>query len=88
MTLVVMGEGTTIRAGVVYALYREEDKNRKMIFIQTRDTDSVEKALQILLEMTMVMINKTWTSNFFVATGHESKVMEGHGIYYEPTQRR
>ncbi|KAK5703097.1 hypothetical protein LTR97_004046 [Elasticomyces elasticus] len=86
MFVIVMGEGTTMSACVVRNGYdfREQpiDDARRRIFLRSIDTTSADKALEKLLEMTMVMLNKSWKGSL-LTTG-EQKVMSNHGHYYAP----
>jgi len=84
MPVIVSGEGTTITAEFLCEVSGEENKNRKFIFLQGSVTHSAEKALQNLLEVSMVAVNKARSGNVFYEKGCTWNNMEKRGGYYEP----
>ncbi|KAK4893237.1 hypothetical protein LTR27_008358 [Elasticomyces elasticus] len=62
MAVVVVGSGTTIYAAVVRLApaprQHDRDESHSYVFMRSVDTDSVEKAVQKLLELTMVVLNQ------------------------------
>ncbi|KAK3617585.1 hypothetical protein LTR56_025201 [Elasticomyces elasticus] len=81
MYVIIMGEGTTIRACVVRN-NQPVDEGKRQIFLCSNDTTSAEKALEKLLRVTMVMLNKLSKAGIF--TQGDQNVVGDDGHYYAP----
>ncbi|KAK1064863.1 hypothetical protein LTR12_012258 [Friedmanniomyces endolithicus] len=86
MQIVVFGRATTIQAWVVRSEYGQYDKRiysqRYHVFLCSNYTDTVDKAQQQLLEITMDMLNEAVLTNMY-ATGSQV-VVKGQRAYYVP----
>ncbi|KAK5737910.1 hypothetical protein LTR17_006350 [Elasticomyces elasticus] len=86
MVLVVVGEGTAISARILRQrfdnLSNVRNQQPDIIFMSSMETDTVEKALRMLLELTMAMLNKRADDQMF---GEGEWVEQASGGYYAPT---
>ncbi|KAK3619376.1 hypothetical protein LTR56_024059 [Elasticomyces elasticus] len=86
MVLVVVGEGNAISAGILRQrfdnLSNVRNQQPDIIFMSSMETDTVEKALCMLLELTMAMLNKRADDQMF---GEGEWVEQANGGYYAPT---
>ncbi|KAK5737911.1 hypothetical protein LTR17_006351 [Elasticomyces elasticus] len=81
MEIVVVGAGTTIYASVIRSCILGSP-DRKYVFMRSDYTDSVEKSITKLLELTMVLLEKEFSANFF-REQHDTQVdVAGQGHYY------
>ncbi|KAK5676757.1 hypothetical protein LTS10_010521 [Elasticomyces elasticus] len=81
MEVVVVGTGTTIFASVVRSNIPGYEVG-KYIFMRTDDTDSVEKSITKLLELTMDLLNKEFGGNFY-REKHDTQIdVVGKGYYF------
>ncbi|KAK5730271.1 hypothetical protein LTR15_000205 [Elasticomyces elasticus] len=81
MEVVVVGVGNAIFASVVRGNIPGYDAC-KYIFMRTKDTNSVEKAVQKLLELTMVLLNKEFDTAFFREQHDTQRDVVGKGYYF------
>ncbi|KAK3619375.1 hypothetical protein LTR56_024058 [Elasticomyces elasticus] len=81
MEVLVVGTGTTIFAAVVRNNLPGCPES-KCIFMRSDHTDTVKKSVQMLLELTMVLLNKEFYKTYF-REQHDAQIrVEGKGFYY------
>ncbi|TKA64190.1 hypothetical protein B0A55_10416 [Friedmanniomyces simplex] len=66
MEVIVVGKGTTIYAAVLRNDLREdESQDNQFFFMRSTETDTAEKAMQSLLETTMILLNREASRKFY-----------------------
>ncbi|KAF2766679.1 hypothetical protein EJ03DRAFT_367096 [Teratosphaeria nubilosa] len=78
--LLVVGKGPLINAEIVWC----NRVGQWIIFIKTNETDSAEKAVDMLLQITMNMLSKHYEDNVFKEEEAERRDVDLLGYYYQP----
>ncbi|KAK5743617.1 hypothetical protein LTR17_002524 [Elasticomyces elasticus] len=81
MEVVVAGTGTTIYASVVRSQVSGTAVG-KFCFMRSDDTDSVEKSINKLLELTMVLLYREFEGAFFHEQHDTQLDVAGKGYYF------